>query len=216
MRTRAIVAAVAVAAASFACADLFGFHDLREGDASVEGGSPDGAPDVSTCTPATWPASPTQEKTGDAGSHDFVVAMRHVYFSSAPDGGSATFGYDLDGKCTLDGGSASCVAPRLITDQPNGVDDESISLMNTLVGSFQPITTLLDDSHINDAIATGYFTIVLRLINYNGGTDQPSNKGLQLAIQASPGVSGTANFDGTDVWKVSTDDSLSPSTTYAS
>jgi hypothetical protein len=216
MRVRSLLAVGIIAATAVACADLFGFKDLQEGapdasDAQVADVNDASAPDVATCTPATWPANPTTASAGTT-PNNFVVALRHVYFSSAPDGGVAGFGYDLDGKCTTNDPTASCTSTNGVTDLPNGVDDESITLMGTLVS----LASTLSDDAVNGDIAAGNFDILFRILSYNGATDVPLSKGMQVAVQASPGIvgAGPAKFDGTDQWTVSVDDSLSTTSTY--
>jgi hypothetical protein len=217
MRARLVIGALFIAATAVACADLFGFKELTEGspDAS-DAQSPDATdggpnPDVATCTPATWPANPQTASAGTTPTN-FVVALHHVYFSTAPDGGTAAFGYDLDGKCTTNPATASCKSVNNVTDLPNGVDDESITLMNTLIS----LANTLSDNAINADIASGSFDILIRLLSYNGATDVPLSKGMQIAVQASPGIvdGGAPKFDGTDKWNVSIDDALNPTSTY--
>ena len=95
-RGRAITAAVTVAVASIGCADLFGFKELHEGDAGgPDVNVPDTGVDVDTCAHARWPDPPS---SGSGTSAAYTMAIRHVYFTTTPDGGAATFGYDLDGR----------------------------------------------------------------------------------------------------------------------
>jgi hypothetical protein len=214
MRARSLLAAGIVATTAIACADLFGFKDLQEGpsdasDAQAPDGGDSGGNDTGpSCTPATWPGNPTTTSSGT--KNDFTIAMRHFYFTTTADGGVASFGYDQDGKCTTDNASASCTNAALITDLPNGVDDESVALMNSLI-SFAPS---LQDSNINADIDQGKFTFLVRLHNYNGGLNQPLNQSLAIGVQTSPGiVGGPPNWDGNDKWNVSLDDSFSSTST---
>jgi hypothetical protein len=136
--------------------------------------------------------------------------MRHFYFTTTADGGVASFGYDQDGKCTTDNSSASCTSANGITDLPNGVDNESVALMNSLIG----FASSLSDSNINADIDQGKFTFLVRLHNYNGGVNQPLNQSLAIGVQTSPGiVGGPPNWDGNDKWNVSLDDSFSDAST---
>jgi hypothetical protein len=197
----------AIGAGSSACADLFGFKTLREGDA----GGPDAQPDtfVDPCPHARWPGPPDASEPGTQAEH--TLAFRHAYFSTATvDGGVPDFGYDLDMKCTTDQASASCAGP-VITDDSNGRDNASISLMGTLSAITQGA---VDDTVVNATIEAGQFTVILRLLGLQSIVNQQSSTGLSLGVQASPGLQngGTPVFDGTDRWLVASEDCQSPTT----
>jgi hypothetical protein len=208
------LAALAACSVLAACADLFGFHDLRLGAPDAA----DAADDGYVCNPATWPSAPTKAAgdAGDAGPDPLTIALRHVYLSSAPDdaGGTPTFGYDLDNWCTSDPSNASCSGPP-VNDQANGIDDESITLMNTLK-IYAPLSATLSDGPINDTIAAGTFTILLRLLNYNGQTDVPLVAAMQVAVQSAPSYAGSGQpkFDGTDIWNAGDDNTVTSTSTY--
>lgn len=212
MRKRVALAVALASSSGFGllagCADLFGFKDLHETETSVPDVSvPDTGVDVDTCAHATWPDPPDANDPGT--SNNYTLAVRHVYFTTSADGGTASFGYDLDHRCTTDLASASCQSANATVDTPMSVDNESIQLMNTLVGLQPSLTSSLSDQSINDAIAVGGFTLMVRLFGLRGVANQPSTTGLTASIQASPGVeSAPPQWDGNDRWLVSADDVL--------
>ncbi len=63
MRARILLALSALSVFGVACADLFGFKELKEGEASVpDVNVPDvNVPDVDTCPHARWPDPPTTD-----------------------------------------------------------------------------------------------------------------------------------------------------------
>lgn len=199
MSRRAWLAALAVCSLLAACADLFGFHDLRQG---VFDASPDV---VDTCTHVVPPTAP---QSGPVGTPTpYTLAVRHIYLTTTSDGGAGAFGYDLDGKCTVDLASASCKSAAPTNDGVGGVDNASIQLIDTVRGL--KITTALDDPVINTSIDQGDFTIMVRIFGLQSDQNQaPSAIGLKVALQSSPGISGggTPGWDGGDRWFVSGDD----------
>lgn len=205
-----VLTVCAWAAASAACAELLDFKTLREADSGSAEAGPDAQSDATdTCSHASWPGSPDASAPGTAAAYD--MALRHVYFATPEgDAGVADFGYDLDGRCTIDSASASCHATALVTDDSNGRDNASIQLMGTL----SSIVTSIDDTAVNATIANGQYTVMLRILGLRSFVDQQTTTGLQLGVQASPGLESDAaapKFDGTDRWLVATEDSISPS-----
>jgi hypothetical protein len=195
-------AALVAGVALLSCADLFGFKTLTGGDASTPDAMPDVAADSAPCNPVTWPGPPSSNEGTDAGS--FTIALHHVYLTGTPDGGSGPIGYDLDKHCTTTF-AASCIPPPdsgTVVDDPDGVDDESVSLIKTL--SFLSSGSL-SDSALNAAIGSGQFSMLVRLINYNGVQNQTSAN-LGFALQASPGVEFGASWNGNDRWYPATQD----------
>ncbi len=113
------VGALVSCAAVVACADLLGFRELEQADAEVpDGGSNDvNAPDVDTCAHTRWPGeSDASAPVADAST--YIVALKDIFFSTSADGGTPTFGYDLDDHCTTSNNpaSASCTAQNVIQD----------------------------------------------------------------------------------------------------
>jgi hypothetical protein len=210
----AIVCGVALAA----CADLLGFKDLHEPDAAGDAG-PDALPDTGVdayvCDlagrPPDAPASDDPGGDPDAGgAGGFVLAMRHVFFTSSSDAG--VMGYNLDKKCTSSVPTASCnppatTDPTTIHDGPGGVDNESTQLFQQL----QVLVSSLNNQAFDDEIANGDFTLLLRLLLYKGIANQAHTSGM-FAVQASPGAKNVPAFDGTDTWVVASDDTLGGAT----
>jgi len=187
--------------ASSACADLFGFHELREGDSGKDVNVPDTGADVDTCPHERWPDPPS---TGSGTSKSYTMAIRHVFFTTTPDGGAATFGYDLDSRCTTDPSSASCKAAAVTVDGPGGVDNGSIGLMSTVVGL--GVTDSLKDESINQIIDSGAFTMLVRVFNLQNDTNQTAGV-INVAIQSSPAlVTSPPTWDGGDRWYPAVDD----------
>ncbi len=209
MRARSIIAIGAVGVGLVACADLLGFKDLEEGDgAAPDVNVPDTKADVDSCKHTTVPAQPTTND-GTQSPGDLTFAIRHVYFTSSPDGGAPSAGYDLDNHCTTDLASSSCIpasgSPTI--DQTGGIDDESVSLLNTLITAQPSLAGSLSDPSLNAAVAAGDFTILLRLYGYKGGANQTSSSGISLGAQSSPGpTSLPPSFDGGDRWFPAADD----------
>lgn len=219
---RRVLAALAVLGALAGCADLFGFKQLGMAD----GGGPDvvvpdasdagddGAadagdaadePDAATCTPYVWPNPPPKGQGGSPGS--YTLAMRYVHFTTDADGGTATFGYDIDQACTTNKATASCTASSVVVDGPGGVDNSSITLLNGLINFQQPAKDSLSDIALDNDIDEGDFTMLIRLYGLKNAVDQTPTEGLTLALQSSPGIaSGIPAWDGTDVWQVSASD----------
>ena len=203
MRTRTTLAAIAtIGVLGAGCADLLGFHELREGDSgSPDVAQPDTGADVDTCAHTRWPDPPT---TGSGTSVSYTMAIRHVYFTTTPDGGAATFGYDLDHRCTTDPTNASCQAAAVTVDGPGGVDNASIGLMSTVVGL--GVTDSLKDDSINAVINSGAFTLLIRVFNLQNDKNQAAGA-INVAVQASPSlVTSPPTWDGGDRWYPSTDD----------
>lgn len=203
MRARLWLAAVAGASMSvLACADLLGFKELHGADAAPpDVNVPDTGIDVDTCAHARWPDPPTSNSPG--APQQYTMAVRHVYFTTTPDGGTASFGYDLDGKCTTDPASASCKAGTVTVDGVGGVDNGSIGLMSTVVGL--QVTPSLTDQSMNATINTGAFTILVRVFGLQ--SDQNQISGVNVALQASPTlVTSPPTWDGGDRWYPSSDD----------
>ncbi len=201
MKRALVLVALALVAALAGCADLLGFKPLELEDA----GPPDvGAPEAG-CQHATWPGQPSTGTVGDAGS--YTLAIRHVHFTENPDGGVGTFGYDLDGKCTVDQASSSCKSNALVADPTGGVDNSSIQLLNGLMSQQPTVKSSLGDPAVNVAIDEGGFTLLVRLFGLQSAVNQSLVQGLTMAVQTSPGIrSGVPSWGGTDVWKVSASD----------
>jgi len=202
MRARTWLATIVGCSALVACADLFGFHELHLGDAGgADVAQPDTGADVDTCAHARWPDPPS---TGSGTSNAYTMAIRHVYFTTTPDGGAATFGYDLDNRCTSDSKSASCKADPVTVDGLGGVDNGSIGLMSTVVGL--GVTDSLKDDSINQVINSGAFTFLVRVFNLQNDTNQTAGV-INVALQASPAlVTSPPTWDGGDRWYPAVDD----------
>ncbi len=209
MRARLLLVVAGASASVLACADLLGFKDLHEADAALpDVNVPDTGADVDTCQHARWPALPESGTPGTANAYS--LALHHVYFTSTPDGGTGAFGFDLDNRCTTsDPATASCISPtqNVIQDGPGGVDNESIDLLNTLISVQSGLASALSDPAINQTISNGTFSVLFRIYGLQSDVNQTLGSGLQIAVQASPGlITAPPNWDGKDRWYPSGDD----------
>ena len=175
-------------------------------DVAVEAASPpDASPDVvDSCQHAEPPARPAADDPSDGGDIEIVAALAQIDFDVANDAG-VPYGFDLDHTCTcpgpdscvpLDGGSPHC-------DEEGGRDNAG----GALIQQFSQLTSQLSTSKINENIAAGAFTMLLRVRGYNG---MPNDTNVQLAVFASNGTlplddagnDPPPKHDGTDEWSV--------------
>jgi hypothetical protein len=222
---RRALAPLAALVAVAGCADLFGFEQLNLADAggpdsSVPDVAPDVAPDAATdatidagpdvtgCQSVRWPGEP--DASSNAVPTNYDLAIRHVHLTSTEDGGAANFGFDLDRKCTVDLASASCQPANpseVIPDNPGGVDNESIDLINTLIGKEPAIASALGDDALNALIDAGQFSVLIRISGLQSDQHQTSKQGLSIALQAAPHlVTAPPQWDGLDRWQVAASD----------
>jgi len=208
-RARVAIGALAAATLVGGCADLLGFKELQLADS----GTPDGStPDVSQpetgppCDHVRWPDQPDAQGSGTPMS--YTLAIEHVRLTTETDGGLGQFGYDLDDHCTVDQTTASCKAASVTVDTNGSIDDTSIQLLNQLIVDQQTVADALSDDALNKTIASGTFTVLIRLIGLEDAENQTLAQGLSVAVQTAPGILSPATplWDGNDKWSVSAAD----------
>lgn len=174
-----------------------------------------------TSTGKTVVAPPTGAATATLGT-DVTFAVNQLYLGESDRSGAVNstawqkFGFDLDGKTTTKDSTDVCKriqnAPASNQeDGPEGVDN---SFGKTIIQLIQTVAPGPSKT-INDAIAKGSFTIMLKL---QGITDDPkqTNTGLQgkLLIGGNYGDSGAPTFDTTTDWPYRSDPQVDISGAY--
>ncbi len=163
-------------------------------------------PPPATCG-ATYPDPPGGPDQGpDAGT---IVLAIHTIELGDDNPSAPPPGYDLDHTCTcFDGGGPTCVgrspSPMTYCDAQNGIDDQTLQLVTL-------IQTALGAGSFGSAFFTagaeqGKWTMLIEITGYNGAANDPV---VQVALYPSPGfVAGASpnpNWDGTDVWRISSE-----------
>ena len=181
MRRAVIATAVLSLTASFvtACQLIAGIDVLPIGDDASSG---DGAADVVPmeaasgadacafmCSGPTLPARPSGAATADTGS--FVVALSALRLGFMPDGGAPA---SLDLDCTVSDGGAgtgACTPHQGGTtpaDDPGGGDNGLYQVFSTAKG-VDFMSMLAPQQFIDN----GLTTVLLKVVEYNGQTDDP-------------------------------------------
>jgi hypothetical protein len=197
-RAGACAATVVALAFGLSHCALKGFE--RGGPSSGTGGGGGEAP---SCALALPPPPPGVADSGE--SLEVVVALRTLRLL---DDGSDTLGFDLDGLCSCsDGAPPSCVpdegAASLMSycDAAGGRDRAMSSLFALLSGAM-----LIEEpnSFFSQAADRGEWSLLVRVVGYNGLADDPEVTVALYAVSTPTGLSGRA-WDGSDAWPVSDD-----------
>lgn len=171
---------LAGSAGSAACAAVFGFERLSEGEAEggapAEGSTEDGEPPVEAgpaCTDLGIPSRPTVSDAGADALEPIHMAVKVIDFGI--DRSASPVGFNLDRTCSPTIATSSCTTSvddgtfatygRDKNDQ--GVDNAGFGLLGYLsyLGSgFSPVS-------INERLADGDNGVVLRVANWNGTND---------------------------------------------
>ncbi len=119
--------------------------------------------------------------------------------------GASAPGYDLDGYCTVDPPTSSCVATKLTTDfeayvvdKPEGVDNTTFQLLRLLgdvYAAFSP-------AKIDENLRRGRFGFLVDVQRYNGTANDPD---VGLAFRPTLGLvdeTKTPTFTEADDWKL--------------
>lgn len=114
------------------------------------------------------------------------------------------YGYNLDGIISTKAGSNHCrlttgSVPTVKVDGYDGIDN---SFGANLVPIFGALVSDLSKS-VSSGIATGNFTYLWRLTNYDGLV--PDDSDVQAALYAGAPLGFTPTWSGSDVWPVSSD-----------
>ncbi len=180
-------------------------------DASLleDGGAPDVAPvaeagaDGDTCDHAEPPPRPAADDPSDGGDIEILSALASVDFNLAGDAG--VIGFDLDRTCTCPG-PESCVAQsngNPHCDDARGRDNSG----GALIQQFSSLTSVLDATKLDQHIAQGLYSLVLRVRGYNGTANDS-----QVSVAAfssngtvpldDAGTNPVPKHDGTDQWGI--------------
>ncbi len=143
-------------------ADATGLDALSETDAGAE---------AAHCASARPPGPPQVQDAG--GDIEAVMALRTLDFHESGDGKS--IGFDIDRTCTCEGDEGSCRAPADSTpdeqcDGPDGRDNNAAGLIASaaMLG--------LTSASLNDQIAQGEWSLLIRVQQYNGLPDVTSTR----------------------------------------
>lgn len=207
--------------AAVACAQIWGFDDLKTGDGGVvvtDGGDAGG--DGGGCG-AQWPSPPaTDDPKGrlDAGGDNgFIMIVSALAVLRDLDGGPPNFGYDLDCVNTTSMSNSSCaVPPRAVSniaDKPGAIDNNGAGAL----GQIAALGTVVRDTTFNDPILKGESTIMFRLYDYNAAADDTN---VTFGVLGAPGTKLDMDgghpipnlVDGGDRWFVDVNDVIP--TTY--
>ena len=171
--TLALVALVVSGCSAFLRFD--GFGDCRDGACiSLEldgGGDGDGRDAIDAqpvCTPRKWPGPPDADTP--SGSTTLVYALKEMRFGLDVDGGGP--GYDVNNRCVCPGGiqgKGTCAKDAAPTcdDPTTGADNEFSELFKSFA-IFDKV--FINDNAMNEALAHGDFSILLRIDDYQAAT----------------------------------------------
>jgi hypothetical protein len=220
-RRLALGVAMMLVGALAACSSIWGFETLSPlpPDASIDGRADAHEPDVLDARAADGDANPASDAKpkGDASDASCVPAVPPPATTSDDDSsadmklifalhtldlgldGGDVIGYDLDTVCTCPGPS-SCNLPALALDgqacdRPGGRDVASARLFGDL-GVFD---SRLGQPQLNEDLAEGTFTFLVRLGSYNGAANDSS---VTLEFFNSPGSENPPAWDGSDSWYI--------------
>jgi hypothetical protein len=220
----ALGVAIMLVGALAACSSIWGFDSLSPlpADASTDGrvdaqgadvldaraADADASPESdakprtdasdASCIPALPPAKATSD---DDSSADMKLIFALHTLDLGLDGGDLV-GFDLDTVCTCPGPS-SCNLPASAVDgqacdRPGGRDIASARLFGEL-GVFD---SNLGQPKLNQDLADGTFTFLVRLGNYNGAANDSS---VTLEFFNSSGSENPPAWDGSDSWFIYND-----------
>lgn len=159
--------AVAAIAALGACADILGVQDLSNA-AAVADAAPalDAGPDVDPRCAAD-PGAPRPLGSDGPSHDDLLLAVDSVDFGTS----ASVPGLNLDHRCTVDRATAACTSPAsgfsATLDTAGGVDNSAFQALTIGAG-------ISVASQVAAELASGNWTLLLRLRDYGGGPDDPS------------------------------------------
>ncbi len=162
-------------------------------------------------TGKVWPVRPEGAPSGDGSG--YVFAVEKLFLGDTDRNGMSSanawkdYGYNLDGKVSTKdsadlcqpytGGSKALVYP----DGNQGIDNVFGKVLMSLITSFASDAT----NQVNDNIAEGAFTIIMRVDDMGTGADYVDLPGFLYAgvqLVDSNGDDAEPAFDGTDLWPV--------------
>jgi hypothetical protein len=185
----ALLTASAALAAIDGCTIINGLT-LDGPDAAIDAKpAAEGGADADPCMHARPPVRPLGADTPD--NQTITVVVNKFVLDARESGG--TIGFDLDGTCScLLDAPETCRRPTASgtahCDTPGGRDNAA----GTLFGTFKTLPGDSDfQARVNDSIAAGKNTLLLRVTGYNGKADDPE---VTLSVFASLGLFvGTTN-----------------------
>lgn len=166
--------------------------ELEAGPSPVEAS----APDAGGCSTARWPGPPpASTEAPDEG--EVVSALSDLQVLNET---GTVRGFDIDGLCTCPEVPA-CRGSEGSCDADGGVDNAAASFFEQFAAAGQSI---VDDEGLRAGSRRGWYSVILRVVGYNGRPDDPSVtvsvlNGYELS---SGGDAGAPLFDGTDEWRI--------------
>ncbi len=224
MRRSKIHAALLLAVGSgtaIGCASIFGLDELTlaapgQPEAGSEAGTDAGTVADSSatpeggvnCTTPGYPARPTSDSPNlDGGDLSIRVALSQLDFGlgGTDDGGFASTSFNLDGICTVNAKTSSCVTKASGTDfgtyvvdkSATGVDNAGASLIQ-FISMQGPVFT---PQAISARLRSGGFGGVIYITGYNGHADD-TTVGAFFFPSFGISVDGGVTFGPTDLWRV--------------
>ncbi len=162
---------------------------------------------VDGCEHTRWPNRPAFDTPGKTATDTFAGALRRVNVSGTSDAGVQVSGADLDNSCTCSTQAGSCTprSAKDVCDDIEGRDNSAGDLFRTLATRTNS-ADIFSEKSLNTRLELGQAGMLLEIRDYNGAADDmkvfvalyPSN-GVVNADDAST-ASGTATWDGNDVW----------------
>lgn len=161
-----------------------------------------------TCEHASPPDKPSVTHAG--GDLDLVLALSSIQYSTDPDAGPGSVGYDIDRTCTCQGEKESCLLPSWALQQqcdgPQGRDNSGGLLLEGIAGYVESF----GQDRWNTELNLGRWNTLARIRNYNGLADDDEIE-MSFYVAASywannhlpDGGDAHPKWDGTDVWPVS-------------
>jgi hypothetical protein len=163
----------------------------------------DAGSDQGTGCVGVVPPSAPSSSTPTGQNISFDTAIRMLWYST--DGGVG-LGYNLDHDCTCEGtplGPPSCANALSHNCDADGGRDIEGNVLLSQVDDLLKGRSVADT--IDSKIESGQFTIILRVLSYNVGSDDqdvPVAAFVSGGLQVSDGGSQTPLWNGTDVWTV--------------
>jgi len=138
--------------------------------------TPDAAQDSGDgCNHTMPPERPTVPDTPE--QQTIVIVAKQILLATPA--GAEPVGYDLDEICTTNKPTETCLSDKPHNDPAGGIDNNAGDL-------FTQVKSRTDvEQRINDGIALGKGSLLIRLSGYNG---TPDDANVVVSIYASPGL----------------------------
>ncbi len=151
------------------------------------------------------PEPPTTGNPG-AGTTATILAASKLYLGESDTSGNATtsawqsFGFNLDGLASTKTGTNHCKLPA--NTPPSNKEDGANGVDNSFGRNILPILKSFvsaPSEEVNQAIAEGSFTIMLKMDNLDAEQNQSQ---VTASLYGGADLGGAPNWDGTDEWPV--------------